>query len=117
MHKRSTAILRQGDVALAPTSKPRAALTAVPLDAGRVILAYGEVTGHAHQVIADVPVHGGALPYALFTDPATGQRHLHVEAPCSLAHEEHGPIALAPGWYEVIRQREYSPEAIRNVAD
>ncbi|MGH9523996.1 MAG: hypothetical protein ACRD3E_15850 [Terriglobales bacterium] len=34
-----------------------------------------------------------------------------------IVHEEHAPIVLPPGDYEIVRQREYSPEEIRNVAD
>ena len=34
-----------------------------------------------------------------------------------IIHEEHDPIILDPGNYEIVRQREYSPEQIRNVAD
>ena len=110
-------LLRQGDVALSPTRKPTATLTPVPKDAGRVILAYGEVTGHAHQVIADTDtLPADAPPFALMEAP-DGRRFLFVEQPCSLVHDEHGPILVTPGCWEVIRQREYSPEAIRTVAD
>ena len=34
-----------------------------------------------------------------------------------VVHDEHATIALPPGKYRITRQREYSPEAIRNVAD
>lgn len=34
-----------------------------------------------------------------------------------IIHEEHDAITLPAGNFEIIRQREYSPEAIRNVAD
>lgn len=108
--------VRQGDVYLRPT-RSRPSEHAKPVaDAGRVILAYGEVTGHAHEVIGDL-VSDDALPAsALFEEP-DGTRFLVVNRPCTLRHKEHGPIALAPGAYRVVRQREYSPEAIRNVAD
>jgi hypothetical protein len=32
-------------------------------------------------------------------------------------HEEHGAIPLPRGWYRVVRQREYTPGAVRIVAD
>lgn len=41
---------RQGDVALVRIGTLPANLTAVPLDRGRIVLAYGEVTGHAHAI-------------------------------------------------------------------
>lgn len=41
---------RQGDVLLERIEKMPAGLTAAKRDAGRVVLAYGEVTGHAHAL-------------------------------------------------------------------
>ena len=43
--------------------------------------------------------------------------HVGGDAPVALEHDEHETIQLPPGDYRIIRQREYSPEAIRNVAD
>jgi hypothetical protein len=45
------------------------------------------------------------------------QAGMIVSAPAEVIHEEHATIALEPGKYVVRRQREYTPEAIRNVAD
>jgi hypothetical protein len=106
--------LRQGDVLLvkvkARTPKGRAVN-----EKGRIILAHGEVTGHAHEVMAaDTEVAG---PAAQFFEEPDGTRFLFVERACVLTHQEHGAIALAPGCYEVVRQREYTPEAARHVAD
>jgi hypothetical protein len=55
----------------------------------------------------------------MFRDPKLNELFLMVEgdAPVALEHDEHDTIAIPPGNYKVIRQREYSPEAIRNVAD
>lgn len=80
----------------------------VPNDGGRVILAYGEVTGHAH-----------ALPSSkvVMRETEDGERYIYVRSPCFLLHEEHSGIRLNGGYYQIIRQREYTPEAIRNVAD
>lgn len=76
---------------------------------GKVILAHGEVTGHAHA-IADEDVHQFAAE--------AGVTFLEIkEAVALLKHEEHGTIELPQGRYRVTRQREYSPEEIRNVAD
>ena len=109
--------VRQGDVLLRRVDvKP----TGQRCDeAGRIILAHGEVTGHAHEVIAvgavSAPTVTGA-PARLFQEP-DGARLLVVDAPCALVHQEHGTVLLQPGSYYVIRQREYSPVEIRNVAD
>lgn len=109
-------LIRQGDVLVRPARK-RARKGQVVEDRGRVILAYGEVTGHAHEVVAAVNDPSiGVVASQLFEEP-DGRRFLFVDRPCMLMHQEHGPIALAPGCFEVIRQREYSPGEIRRVAD
>lgn len=105
-------MFRQGDVLIVPVSKmPTTAIEPIAREAGRVVLAHGEMTGHAHAIKSPKA--------ALFRDPKLAAIFLHVtgDAPALLEHEEHGTIALAPGDYEVIRQREYHPEAIRQVAD
>lgn len=98
---------RQGDVFLRK-------LSVIPKGAekqkrdGRIVLAYGEVTGHAHAIHeVDVDV------YAL----KTGERYLLVGDLSRLVHEEHDTIELEPGIYEVIQQREYTPAGIVNVKD
>lgn len=106
--------IRQGDVALVPrsplTARERRKAVPVPRDQGRVVLAYGEVTGHAHAIHAP-GVEQVELP--------SGERVLRVDpvSQALLHHEEHAGLAIAPGEYTVIRQREYTPEAVRNVAD
>lgn len=75
----------------------------VKRDKGRVVLAHGEVTGHAHAIEA-----GGAI---LFLGKAANEdRFLRVLRPVNLTHEEHSPIALSPGLYRVRRQREWTDE-------
>ncbi len=77
-------------------------------DSGRVILAYGEVTGHAHAI-------PGTAANLFGNDE--GVRFLQIETPTNLTHEEHSKVELPEGFYRVVRQREYSPEKIRFVAD
>ena len=94
------------------------AATEVSADKGEVILAYGEVTGHKHRVRAYMDT--GSLPARLFD--VGEMRFLDVREPSALVHEEHAPITLEPGIYKVSKfgtgtQREYTPEAIRSVAD
>lgn len=95
---------RQGDVLLIPVD-------GIPADAvaetGPVILAHGEATGHAHQVFT---------PGAKLLSCPSG-RFLRLPRPSLLKHQEHDAVRLPAGSYRVVRQREYSPEAIRNVAD
>jgi hypothetical protein len=103
-------------------------------DGTRLVLAHGEATGHCHEVI-DARVDDGEMPAAEYFEEPDGRRILLVTRPCLLRHPEHGAIALDPacpiqarqgdvllqpigaGAWEVKRQREYSPAAIRQVAD
>ena len=99
---------RQGDVFIEKVSARTKRRKKLPRDKGRIVLAYGETTGHAHA-ISDRAVEAYEFE---------GDMLLVVEGEnVSIRHEEHSPITLPPGNYRVTRQREYSPEAIRQVAD
>ncbi len=74
---------------------------------GDLILALGEATGHAHRI-----KEKSARIFAV-----GDTRYLVIERPTTLDHEEHGPITLQPGAFLVRIEREYSPEAIRQVLD
>lgn len=101
-------IYRQGDVLIMRVAELPAALAPVSRDQGRVVLAYGEVTGHAHTILD---------PDTEFFETAeSADRWLSVHgAGATVLHEEHAPIALPPGNYLVRRQREYVP-APREIA-
>jgi hypothetical protein len=104
-------MFRQGDVLIVPIKKLPKDLEPVAREDGCIVLAHGEVTGHAHA-IRDQKA-------ALFRDPKLAAIFMNVSAdgPVALEHEEHGTIKIPPGNYQIVRQREYSPETIRNVAD
>lgn len=108
MCKMKTKMYRQGDVLIMRVdSIPRGAVVR-PRENGKVVLAHGEVTGHAHAFAeADVDLLD-----------ANGITYLDVRrAVAMLAHEEHGAIKVTRGMYSVRRQRQYTPAAIINVAD
>jgi hypothetical protein len=69
------------------------------------VIVEGESTGHAHRLQQGAILETGNILY------------LSIEIETHIIHEEHKPIILVPGQYQVIRQREYSPEAIRTVID
>jgi len=83
----------------------------VPREGGRVILAHGEVTGHAHAI--------GAPKVAMFRDDNLGRTFLSVDGdvPANVTHEEHATITLPPGLYEVTIQAQYTPAEIQRVVD
>ena len=101
-------LYRQGDVLLREvTNIPEAAQRSEPKE--RIILAYGEVTGHCHRIeeLDKVDVFIGAK----------GEMYLRVKEAVEVIHEEHSAIALPAGNYLRVIQREYAPSEIRNVAD
>jgi hypothetical protein len=101
---------RQGDVLIIPVTDVPERLDPVARENGRIILAHGEATGHAHAIKAE-----GA---ALFRDPKLAAAFLTVTGePVALEHDEHDTITLPPGSYRIVRQREYAPEEVRYVAD
>ena len=101
---------RQGDVLIEHIPSLPANAKKMARENGRVILAHGEVTGHAHAI-----TDKHAYLYSVDSGNVT---FLEIkEAVAALEHDEHGTITLDPGTYRVTRQREYSPEAIRNVTD
>jgi hypothetical protein len=103
-------MFRQGDVLLVPIKAMPKRVTAVQRESGRAVLAHGEATGHAHA-IKDSRA-------ALFRDPDMNVfMQVGGNASVALEHEEHDPIPVPPGSYRVIRQREYTPGASRDVAD
>ena len=90
---------RQGDVLIIPMKSIPKKLEAIPREDGRIVLAHGEVTGHAHAIKAQEA--------ALFRDPKLMEIFMTVSGDAvALEHEEHHTIVLPPGNYRVIRQRE-----------
>ena len=104
--------VRQGDVLLVPIAELNLTTRAIPRVGGRIVLAEGEATGHAHAIRSS----------AATLVAADGERYLRVAAPVTLDHEEHAALQVAPGIYRVVIQREYvppevSPVAFRRVVD
>lgn len=135
MNPQPTPHIRQGDVLLVPVSVLPAACTAVPEDQGRIVLAYGEVTGHAHAIAdhigitSDIPseqaqeIAAAVLARAKTQTRAKlwqapdGERYLEVIQPVTLRHEEHTAHSIPPGLYKLPQQVEYTPQEIRRVID
>lgn len=106
-------MIRQGDVMIVAAGSIPGDSVEVARDKGRVILAYGEVTGHAHALVED--------GVKLLTNERLTERFLQVleEGGAILRHEEHTHIVIPPGNYKVIQQREHDLASgeVRNVAD
>ena len=112
-------IYRQGDVLieLVKAAKPTAEIPRDP--DGSTVLARGEVTGHRHRFTGD----SGVLMFrddGLARDLAPELYVGHMIVPAggaALRHEEHNDVDLPAGTYRIRRQREWTSEQFRVVAD
>jgi hypothetical protein len=90
------AMVRQGDLLIVKVDR-------IPEDAKiqeHRILAEGEATGHIHELDSgQVYEREGTLYFKVAENEMT-----------TLRHPEHGPVTFEAGMYQVIRQREYTPE-------
>lgn len=93
---------RQGDVLFVKVAE----LPSGVVERKNDVLVEGEATGHAHR-----------LTEGQIWQTREGVLFLSAVVGSKIVHEEHTPIELEPGYWQVIRQREYSPEAIRWVRD
>lgn len=100
---------RQGDVLVEKVNKMPKNVEKIEIEKNRIVLAYGESTGHAHAIHSKNVI--------MIKCKETNAVFLIVQKECELVHEEHSTIKLPVGDYKVTRQREYSPERIRYVAD
>jgi hypothetical protein len=78
-------------------------------EGGRIVLAHGEATGHAHAIRSRY-----ATP---FSAPDKRRFVLIQGGAATVEHDEHDAVVLPPGTYRVVGQREWQDEEIRNVAD
>jgi hypothetical protein len=106
----NTTQLQQGDVTLKRIDAiPKGERTHIKRTARGLVLAEGEATGHAHTIEeadAELIQIGERMILKLLTQ-------------ATIVHEEHKPVTLEPGIYEVGRVREYDyfQQMARRVAD
>lgn len=92
-------LYQQGDVLIEEIDNiPENAKKVSPIR-GRIVLAEGEMTGHAH-VITDVRNN-------ILLDHS-GDLFLHTLADATVTHEEHHAIQIPPGKYKINRVQEYN---------
>lgn len=101
---------QQGDVLLKPCAKAPDGAKPVGNTARGYILAEGEATGHAHRIEEIAGVE--------FTKK-NGRLYITNIKPATIRHEEHKPITLPPGCWEIGKVREYDhfTEEAREVRD
>ena len=104
-------IVRQGDVMLFRVAElPKNAV--LVKTKGDVILAHGEVTGHAHRIKREQTEKPSARLFDL-----GAERYLQIAERVALTHEEHSAIFLDAGVYRQAFQHEEKRAEITRVAD
>jgi hypothetical protein len=94
-------IYRQGDVLLVERDGEPTEVQLVAHDGDALVLALGEATGHAHQF--------RVAPEAKLMASPKG-RHLKLVVSRGLTHEEHSPIEIPAGLYDLPRQVEWNDD-------
>ena len=92
---RRSRIYRHGDLSIRQVAKiPDNVIQLSP-----TIIAFGEKTGHNHQLVGQVQVY------------ETPDKQIHFEAKQDVIvkHQEHNTLKIAKGNYVVIHEREYDP--------
>lgn len=105
----ATRTAQHGDLCLRKIDGVLPTVEVKTISKGRCVLAEGEATGHAH-VVEDAEAE-------LIQQ---GERILlRLGKQAVVRHEEHKPITLSPGIWEVGRVKEYDylSKMVRNVAD
>ena len=62
------------------------------------IIVLGEATGHAHRIVNGTIYRSNR-----------NVRYIKANKGAELIHDEHGPIKIEPGIYEIVIQREFDP--------
>jgi hypothetical protein len=105
--------LQQGDVALEKISTLPSGLKPVKRDQRGIVLAEGEVTGHHHRIQFQ--------PLVKLLEAEDGRRYLvnNSKSAVALTHEEHNPITIDPGIYEVgaIHEIDHLTQMVAPVRD
>lgn len=89
--------LQHGDVLIKEVVELPKGVRKVARENGRIIVARGEATGHNHAI-----AEKGAILYEL-----KGDLYLEVAEPVTITHEEHKPLEIPEGIYQIGRVKEY----------
>ena len=87
------------------------------------IVAFGEVTGHKHQVnMKDMAEEAGvtlSMGYNRTAGVDVPEGFKVIDAPVTITHEEHDPIKLPPGYYmvRIVREHDHIAGRTQYVAD
>jgi hypothetical protein len=102
-------LYRHGDLLFRPAAQQDVLRTDLKSRGSNIILE-GEVTGHAHKILEG---EAAILDFYEETWRSGEQRQtltqtfLQCNTETVIAHEEHGPLAIPAGLWEVVRAREF----------
>jgi hypothetical protein len=103
----------QGDILITKISKLPDGLELSKAEKSYHIVTHSE-TGHHHVIEAN-------RARLLIDRTNAFIAYLNVLEPCEIEHlrsfDTHAPISLDPGFYEIRRQREYTPQGWRKAQD
>lgn len=103
--------IQQGDVIMRSVELIPSGCTVVKKQNGNIVLRHGE-NGHVHQIlnVSDVD--------AMFLEK-DGKFYLKNEKPVVAQHEEHGPITIPAGTWEIgqVREKDWLTGMIAPVVD
>lgn len=100
---------RQGDILLISVDEiPQDAKINKRKKGQKIVLALGEVTGHAHVI---------TMPEVKWFGSMDDVQYVQSANPFAVTHEEHGALNLPAGAYAVIRQVGYTPAELVRVVD
>lgn len=108
----------QGDLFLRRIDKLPKGLKAMSVKDGKYIVAHSE-TGHHHAIEArpNVVVYATDDPLVSYLQVVEATDAMETILEHLRNFDTHESIKIAPGNYEIRRQREYTPEGWRRVAD
>jgi hypothetical protein len=89
--------LQHGDVLLRRIGKLPWGIKPVQRQNGRLVVMDGEATGHKHAI-----TENGAKLWEL-----KGEMYLEIIAPVTIQHDEHKPLPIPPGIYQIGQVKEY----------
>jgi hypothetical protein len=93
--------IQHGDVLIQEVDAIPQGVQPVPGSNGKIIVMAGETSGHNHIIDSSQ-----ATLWVLVKD-GISQKYLKVEQPVTIYHDEHKPLRIPEGLYQIGRVQEY----------
>lgn len=111
-------MIQQGDVLFIPIPYNTVPKQTKPVDPknGRLVIAEGEATGHAHAILA---ANAGKEQSRLLITDDDKQMFLVNNASVDVFHEEHDIVTIPPGTWAIkgVQEYDYDKEQARRIQD